>query len=530
MNSGRGSSIFISYRRDDTAWPARQVYDVVAREFRADRVFKDVDNIEPGEDFVQSIGSAVAACDVLLVLIGPRWLSTSDVHGSRRLDDPNDFVRLEIRTAIERNIEVIPITVDDTPMPQPADLPTDIAALARRQAIEISPVALDVKRLIKAVRGAMVRQSHKALPPVWVSPDVERPITPVSPDVVLPARGAPEPDRRLDRVGLAASFAGGLVLIVALVLVLVLGVTGSVPAASALPDDHMVVPISVAGGEPDLWVVSRDGGQPIRQLTTSSQPDLLPNLSPDRRTVVYRRLLAGSPARGSVLRVMAVDGHGDRPIFSTDLCPEGFVGHAWNPAVVSQLAVTCETRTGNSAFLVGTDGGVLRPLPIPGTSFGDLSFSPDGKQLAFWTSPTFRPTGAPQGGAIAVLELATDQVSMVTAERGNLDADAIWSPTAAGLLAFRRRSLRTEDSNIMTVRVDGSDLQSRTQDGADEDFPSFSPDGTQIAYRSRQKIVPLPSRPRLWILDVDTRSPRPVWDGTDAMNTNSVGKPSWTSR
>jgi TIR domain-containing protein len=94
--------IFISYRREETAYPAAWLYDRLAARFADDQVFKDVDSIELGDDFVEVITGAVGSCDVLLALIGDRWLTVTDEDGQRRLDDPNDFVRVEIEAALTR--------------------------------------------------------------------------------------------------------------------------------------------------------------------------------------------------------------------------------------------------------------------------------------------------------------------------------------------------------------------------------------------------------------------------------------------
>jgi hypothetical protein len=113
LNESLPGRIFISYRRQETAWPARHLYDVLVEHFPADQVFKDVDNIDPGDDFVERISAAVGCCDVLLALIGPQWLTIMNKKGQRRLDDPEDYVRLEIETALTRKIRVIPILVDE---------------------------------------------------------------------------------------------------------------------------------------------------------------------------------------------------------------------------------------------------------------------------------------------------------------------------------------------------------------------------------------------------------------------------------
>jgi glycerophosphoryl diester phosphodiesterase len=156
MQRGEAGRVFISYRRQDTAWPARQLYDVLVAELGADRVFKDVDNIEPGDDFVERIQSAVGSCEVLLALIGPQWLTVTDANGLRRLDDPQDFVRIEVETALTRDdVRVIPILVDNAKMPSPQELPSGLARLTRRQAVEINPVNFDTRRLLRVLNDTL---------------------------------------------------------------------------------------------------------------------------------------------------------------------------------------------------------------------------------------------------------------------------------------------------------------------------------------------------------------------------------------
>jgi hypothetical protein len=155
LNESLPGRIFISYRRQETAWPAGRLYDVLVEHFPAEQVFKDVDSIEPGEDFVERITAAVSSCDVLLALIGRQWLTITDETGQRRLDNPGDYVRLEIETALTRNIRVIPILVDDARMPRANQLPPTLAPLVRRNAVEINPLTFDTKRLIATVRKTL---------------------------------------------------------------------------------------------------------------------------------------------------------------------------------------------------------------------------------------------------------------------------------------------------------------------------------------------------------------------------------------
>lgn len=133
-----GKKIFVSYRRQDAGGEAGRLSDVLQEAFKHDRVFMDVDTIEPGSDFVDVINNAVSSCDVMLVMIGPHWTMIKDASGKRRLDNPDDFVRLEIGVALKRNIRVIPVLVNGATMPTADQLPDDLDGITRRHAHELS--------------------------------------------------------------------------------------------------------------------------------------------------------------------------------------------------------------------------------------------------------------------------------------------------------------------------------------------------------------------------------------------------------
>lgn len=142
MTESRSASIggiFISYRRQDTAWQAVALYHRLAERFGVEHIFKDIDNIRLGENFVAKITNEVESCDILLALIGNNWLDITYEDGSRRLDDPNDFVRLEIEAALKRDVLLIPILVDGATMPPAEKLPANLTGLVHRQALELSP-------------------------------------------------------------------------------------------------------------------------------------------------------------------------------------------------------------------------------------------------------------------------------------------------------------------------------------------------------------------------------------------------------
>ena len=114
------AQIFISYRRQDSAYLAATLSERLQQHFGPNSVFFDIDNIPLGVDFRDHIGNAVGQCDVLLVIIGDQWTGAVDSQGKRRLDNPSDYVRVEIESALKRNIPVVPVLVENAQMPSPA--------------------------------------------------------------------------------------------------------------------------------------------------------------------------------------------------------------------------------------------------------------------------------------------------------------------------------------------------------------------------------------------------------------------------
>lgn len=131
------SGIFISYRRGDGAAAARRLHDFLGARFGEASVFIDVETIEAGADFAEVIDTKVRLCDGLVAVIGEAWLAAADAEGRRRLDDPTDWVRLEIATALDRGVKVIPVLVDGARMPAERELPAPLAPLARHQAVDL---------------------------------------------------------------------------------------------------------------------------------------------------------------------------------------------------------------------------------------------------------------------------------------------------------------------------------------------------------------------------------------------------------
>lgn len=164
--------IFISYRRDDSADVTGRIYDRLVAQFGRENIFKDVDSIPFGVDFKEHLTEAVQQCAIQLVVIGRDWLNITDVNGRRRLDDPRDFVRIEVEAALSRKIPVIPLLVMNAAMPDEEHLPSSLASLAYRNgtAIRRDPdFHNDMTRLI----NGLVAHFDKIKPPKFTLPMLE---------------------------------------------------------------------------------------------------------------------------------------------------------------------------------------------------------------------------------------------------------------------------------------------------------------------------------------------------------------------
>ena len=148
-------TIFLSYRRSDSGGYSGRLADALEKTFGAGSVFQDVETIAPGSDFTQAINAAIARCQVCIVLIGDTWASERTAEGSLRLDDPNDFVRLEAASALRGGKPVLPVLVEGAKMPAENALPADLKPLARLQALEVSDSRweYDVQRVVQAIRA-----------------------------------------------------------------------------------------------------------------------------------------------------------------------------------------------------------------------------------------------------------------------------------------------------------------------------------------------------------------------------------------
>ncbi len=161
-------SVFIGYRREDTADVAGRVYDRLLEVFGKDAVFKDVDDLPVGADFGAYIRTVLPQCRVFLALIGPTWAEFKNEQGVRRLDDPEDWVRIELETALgEPGLRVVPVWVNDAPMPRKEQLPESMYALLLRNAASVHRDPYfhkDMDKLIDGLRDSIVAREADVTP------------------------------------------------------------------------------------------------------------------------------------------------------------------------------------------------------------------------------------------------------------------------------------------------------------------------------------------------------------------------------
>ena len=146
--------IIISYRREDSIETTGRIYDWLDSRLAPNSIFMDVESIPPGADFRAAINDTIASASVVLVVIGPRWLTIREPNGGApRIDNPNDFVRIEVELAIQNNIPIIPILIQEATMPAADDLPNSLTSLAYRNAVKVRPNPDFQGGMIRVMKG-----------------------------------------------------------------------------------------------------------------------------------------------------------------------------------------------------------------------------------------------------------------------------------------------------------------------------------------------------------------------------------------
>ncbi len=244
------SGIFISYRRSDSPDATGRIYDRLVAEFGKAQVFKDVDSIPLGRDFRGHLNDIVGTCGVMLAIVGPHWTEARNPAGQQRLEDPDDFVRIELETALARDIPVVPVLVGHAPLPVAADLPGSLGSLVFRQSIAVRPdpdFHNDATRLVTALRAILDPEAAAAEQAA----------------AALAQAAAARSAQRARRLGwMLASVA---------IVAAVLGITAALLAVPAIrylrltpapaPPEIRTDIVTPATSEPDSFALSPDGRQ-----------------------------------------------------------------------------------------------------------------------------------------------------------------------------------------------------------------------------------------------------------------------------
>jgi Tol biopolymer transport system component len=438
------ATIFISYRRDDTSGHAGRLYDRLSARFGAERIFMDIDTIKPGVDFVTVIDDAVASCAVLIALIGNEWLTIKDAAGGRRLDNPHDFNRLEIESGLKRSTTVIPVLVEGARMPSMEDLPSTMAALARRNAIELSDVRWDY--------------------------DVQRLITTIEEVVGEPSPPPGGPSRK--KPPLLWLAAGALVLVVAVVAAFLLTQGGS-PACGGQGADtaslanSQIAFLSDRDGNEEIYGMRADGTRQVR-FTDDAVDELRADWAPDGKQLVF-----GAGSGDHAICVKNVDGSGAHVLTSAagnEEAPD------WSPDG-TKIAFSAGSKSDSDIVIMKADG-----------SGGSTNLTPDDhhrNRSPDWSRDDVIAFSSNRKGSFDIFTMPADgtEPPKRLTKGSASDGAPAWSFDGQQIVFPRTQR---GASRLFVMNADGSDLKPLAMDtGGFDRSPAWSPDGQSIAFTRR---------------------------------------------
>ena len=478
--------VFISYRREETAGHAGRLYDAMVARFGEGSVFMDI-ALEAGIDFVERIRQAVGACDVILVMMGPRWATLADDDVRPRLADPEDFVRLEVGTALRRSdVTVIPLLVAGARVPDPDELPGELRALTRRNAFELSDQRwrYDVDRLMSRL--------EELLGPAAETEGAASAASQAPPRVRPQSVGA-----RQRRWRLVIAIAVGCLALagIAAAIIAILGGGGSpgtpTPIANlACPSGNCSQPSVTPDGTTLAFIGSNSGPVYVAALdgpraSGSSPVDgaelaIRPNLATTRR-LAYRNQRARAiwytdPAREHPTRL------------ATGFDP------SWSPDG-SRVVFTAPRSGSNALFTIPVPphGEAVPLMPYVAGSDSVPAWSPDGKHSAFVRAPS---DGCGVRGEVWVVNVDGTGARPLVALSGD-ERHPTWSPDSQSI-GFSSDVADPGNYDLYTVRADGTQRVRRTSDAEDDVGSSWGADG--IVYTRGTFNCGGGSNQRLWFL------------------------------
>jgi hypothetical protein len=260
------SKIFISYRRDDAEEAAGRLSDHLVDQYGSDNIFMDVDGIDSGQDFRKAIDAILTKCDVLLGVIGKNWLDCKDETGKRRLDDPSDFVRLEIGNALKRDIPVIPVRVQGAYLPKADQLPDELKDFAFRNASELTHERWnsDVQLLTEKLRCYMSDTNTRSGSIGVVqgpSPGVAHALASASPEHVVDPSAIPVQVKKKPIKNILRSV---------LLVFFLLSLLGSIHDSDAVTAIFSVAAVVFFAWDPLKWSSHKRGSKPVGTMPGST--------------------------------------------------------------------------------------------------------------------------------------------------------------------------------------------------------------------------------------------------------------------
>jgi len=527
------SGIFISYRRSDNPDATGRIYDRLVAEFGKAQVFKDVDSIPLGQDFRGHLNDIVAHCGVMLAIVGPGWMDARNAAGKRRLDEADDFVRIELEAALARDIPVVPVLVGHAPIPLASELPESLASMAFRQSINVRPdpdFHNDVTKLVGAMRGILGPDAPRPEQPVSSKAAASRSrmwmgvcaaLAVVAAALALPAlkhlRETPAPETRLDIVTPA---------------------TDNPESFALSPDGRRIVFVANVDGTPRLWLRSLGSatGQPLAGTDGARNPFW----SPDSRSIAFftvgslKQLDLDGGQPQVLAAVTSTDPHGTWGaqgdiLFSAganeDLKPLSRV--AAKGGAVTSLPLMGENASGNlfPVFLPDGEHFLFRSPTLSGAYMylASLNGSPVKELLNFpQAAVALRPMAYLPSGWVLWMEPGNALMAQHLDEgKGALVgepvklADDVINVSAASNGAVAYRTTSRGLFQLTWVDRSGKVLGTIGSPDSSLNAPAVSKDGRRIAYSRETQ-----GRTDIWIQD-DTRSSRlalgnqggsyPVW-------------------
>ncbi len=539
----KAPGIFISYRRSDTPDATGRIYDRLVSEFGKSRVFKDVDSIPLGQDFRGHLNEVVGGCAAVLAIIGPHWVDARNGAGQRRLEDADDFVRIELEATLSRGIPVVPVLVAHATMPGAADLPASLASMVFRQSIEVRPdpdFHNDATRLVSALRGildpnapptqaASATNASPGRPSRWVIAFCAA--TLLAAALAVPAlkqlRETPPSEIRTE-ISVPAQ-------------------DTNVPALALSPDGKQIVFSAPTGGVAHLWLRPLAGT--VAQPIPGTEGATLPFWSPDSRSIGF--FTANAMKR--------VDVGGGAPLMLAPVSTG--VGGSWN----AEGIILFSQGPGQPLGRIAASGGAITEVTHLGfDAVAHLfpTFLPDGHRFVYLAQGGKAPgvyLGSLEGTAPVLLLHANGPTAVLPsgwllvwdatrhallAQRLDVDRSAMVgapltlaegsigmvSASATGLLAYWQGALSNGKHRLLWRSRTGAELG--TLGAANESYGSarISPDGRRVAAVRTEA-----DKDDIWLLDGErtnrvtfdpASSDFPVWTPDGASIVFASARPS----